>query len=118
MKQTSKSQSKPRKVCVIGEFDIVNDLRSEYQPDSFAEGLLEDTYPEWMPERLRQQMKDALCGLTKGMALVVADNVFNCWTYGVRHYTNILYVDRLLNSLYNKILYAAFQRDVMLPNHF
>ena len=97
---------------------VVNDLRSNFHPDAFAVGLLEDTTPDWMPERLQAQMKNALRGFSEGMALEVADNLLDCYSYGVRHYIGIEHIDKLLNSLYNKIQYAASQKGVRLPNHF
>ena len=97
---------------------VVNDLRSKFLPDAFAVGILEDTTPNWMPERLQAQMKNALRGFSEGMALEVADNLLDCYSYGVRHYIGIEHIDKLLNSLYNKIQYAASQKGVRLPNHF
>lgn len=96
----------------------VYDLRSEFQSDPFAERLLEDTTPDWMPKRLQVQMNNALRGFSEDMALEVADNLIDCYSYGVRHYTSIEHVDKLLNSLYNKIQYAATQQGISLPNHF
>ena len=97
---------------------FVNDLRSKFLPDAFAVGILEDTTPYWMPERLQVQMKNALRGFSEGMALEVADSLLDCYSYGVRHYIGIEHIDKLLNSLYNKIQYAASQKGVRLPNHF
>lgn len=97
---------------------FVNDLQARYDPDAFAEGLLEDTTPEWMPDRLRSQMKDALRGLDEDMALEVADDLLDCWTYGVRHYIGIRHIDEMLHSLYNKIIYCASQQGIELPMHF
>ena len=94
-----------------------NETMREFLPDAFAAGLIEDTTPDWMPERLQVQMRDALRGFTKGMALEVADNLIDCYSYGVRHYIGIEHVDKMLYSLYNKILYAASQQDVSLPDH-
>ena len=94
-----------------------NELQ-QFLPDPFAEGLLEDTNPDWMPERLQAQMKDALRGFSEDMALEVADNLLDCYSYGVRHYIGIEHIDKLLHSLYNKILYAASQQGISLPNHF
>lgn len=93
------------------------DLWSKYQPDSFARGLMEATFPWWLSDRLRRQVVDALRGLDERMALEVADNVMDCWTYGIRRYIGILYIDSMLNSLYNKILYCAEQQEVELPMH-
>lgn len=110
-------------ICVNQEVDVVktaiaNDLRGEFLPDSLAEGLLEDTTPDWMSERLQAQMKNALRGFSKDMALEVADNLVDYYSNGVRHYTFIEHIDKLLNSLYNKIQYAASKQGISLPNHF
>ena len=45
-------------------------------------------------------------------------NMMDCWTYGVRHYIGILYIDSMLNSLYNKIAFCAEQQEIELPMHF
>lgn len=95
-----------------------NDLRGECRPDGFATGLLEDMRPDWLSERVFCQTKDALRGLTEGMALEVADDVVDCWCYGVCHFVGIQYIDRMLNSLYNKILWEASRQGVVLPMHF
>ena len=97
---------------------IINDMRWKYKPDGFAEWLMEMTFPDWLPERLRIQAKDALRGLSEDMALEVADNVIDCWSYGVLHYIRVEHVDKMLKSLYNKILYCAEQQEVKLPKHF
>ena len=94
------------------------DLWNKYQPDDFARGLMEATFPWWLSERLRRQAVDALRGLDERMALEVADDLIDCWTYGVRHYIGILYIDSMLNSMYNKILYCAEQQEIELPMHF
>lgn len=88
------------------------------KPDAFALWLLEMTIPNWLPERLRSQIKDSLRGYNEGMALEIADDLVDCWTYGVRHYTGIAHIDRQLKSLYNKIMYAAEQKNIILPMHF
>ena len=97
---------------------FVNDLRSEFLPDSFAERILEDTAPSWLSARLLALAKNALCGFNGAMALELADNLVDCWSYGVCHYTRIGHVDKMLNSMYNKILYCAEQRGIQLPGHF
>ena len=89
-----------------------------YQPDAFALWLLEFAYPTWLPDRLRSQMKDALRGFSKDMALEVASKLVDCLAYGVRQYTGIDHVDRHLHSLYNKITYAATKQGIELPMHF
>lgn len=106
----------PQQIVVKSVF--INDRRGEYQPDGFAEGLMKETFPEWLPERLRSQMKDALRGLDADMALEVYDDLLDCWTLGVRHYIGIWHIDEMLHSLYNKILYCASRQGVELPMNF
>lgn len=106
----------PEQIVVKSVF--INDRRGEYEPDGFAEGLLKDMFPWWLPDRLRRQMRDALRGLNENMALEVADDLVDCWTYGIRHYIGIWPIDNMLHSLYNKILFAASQQEVELPMHF
>ena len=95
---------------------IMDDLRRKCQPDYDAEDLLRETFPEWMDERLRQLIIDAMRGLSNSMALEVTGYVQECWIDGIRHFTNIRYIDKMLHSLYNKILYAATQKQVKLGN--
>lgn len=106
----------PKQIVVKSVF--INDRRGEYEPNGFAEGLLKDTFPWWLPDRVRCQMKDALRGLDENMALEVADDLVDCWSFGVRHYIGIWHIDNMLHSLYNKILFAASQQEVELPMHF
>lgn len=94
------------------------DLQNKFKPDAFAEGLLISTFPDWLSDRLRRQAVDALRGLDERMALEVADDLIDCWTYGVRHYIGIKHVDEMLNSMYNKIAFCAGQQEVELPMHF
>lgn len=94
------------------------DLSNKFKPDAFAEGLLISCFPDWLSDRLRRQVVDALRGLDEAMAIEVADDMMDCWTYGVRHYIGILYIDNMLNSLYNKIAFCAEQQEVKLLKHF
>lgn len=100
------------------ESEYRTDMRWKYQPDTFAESLMDNSFPDWLPERLRQQAKDALRGFREDMALEVADNLLDAWTYGVRHYIGIAHVDRMLHSLYNKVFHCAKQEGIELPYHF
>lgn len=95
-----------------------SDQRCKYMPDEFAEGLLRSTFPKWMPARLRRQAIDALRGFDEDMALEIADDLMDFYTYGVRHYIGIDHVDSMLYSLYNKFQYRAKQKGITLPGHF
>lgn len=93
------------------------DLNERFQPDKFSLSLYNVTFPAWLPERIRRQAEDALRGFTEDMALEIADNLIDCWCYGVRHYTGIKHVDRLLNSMYNRILFCAREKGIELKGN-
>ena len=97
---------------------VRRDLRGLYKPDGFAVNLLRMTTPEWVPERILHMAEESTRGLTEDMALEVADNVVDAWHFGVLHYTGIPHIDRMLRSLYNRILYAASKQGIRLPRHF
>jgi hypothetical protein len=105
-------------IQVTGKSVFLNDLRWRYKPDSFAKGLMKDTFPGWLTDRLRTQATEALRGMDEDMALEVVYDLMDCWTYGVRHYIGIEHIDKLLHSMYNKILYCAEQQEIKLPMHF
>lgn len=88
------------------------DLRSKFPADALALALLDDYVPKWLPMRLKRQIKDALRGLERDMALEVANDVVEALTYGLRNYTGIPHIDRLLYSLYNKIEHAARKKGI------
>lgn len=93
------------------------DLNYKYQPDSFSLMLYDATFPEWLPERIRRQAENVLRGFTEDMALEIADNLIDCWCYGVRHYIGIKHVDCLLNSMYNRILFCAREKGIELKGY-
>lgn len=96
---------------------VFRDLRKKFQPDAFAEGLLESTFPEWLSDRLRRQVVDALRGLDEMMAIEVTDDLIDFWSFGVRHHIGIQYIDAMLSSLYNKIAFCAEQQGIELPTY-
>ena len=93
------------------------DLSGTFKPDSFCLMIYNATIPEWLPERIRRQAEDALRGFTEDMALEIADNLIDCWCYGVRHYIGIKHVDCLLNSMYNRILFCAREKGIELKGY-
>ncbi len=107
---------KKRKSQKAHAFD--SELNGGFEPNQFCLNLLDMTMPDWMPDRLRRQARDALRGFSDEMALEITDNLVDCWTYGLRHNVGIDHVDRLLNSLYNRILYCANQKGIELVGDF
>ena len=93
------------------------DLNDKYQPDKYCQMLLEVTTPEWIPERIRRQVEDSLRGFSGEMAFEIVNNLIDLWTFGVRRFTSIKHVDRLLNSLYNRILYCAHEKGIELRGY-
>ncbi len=55
-----------------GEMDFI--------PDSFASALLADCKPDWIPLDLYFEITDSLIGFDPEMALVIADDIIDCWS--------------------------------------
>ena len=90
------------------------DLRSNYKPDRFCLNLWNMTMPDWIPEKLRADMVDALRGYGEEMALEIADNLIDCWTGLGLRMTGIEHVDEMLGRLYMRILSCAHEKGIKL----
>jgi hypothetical protein len=93
---------------------VCSDLRKENQPNAVAYRLLVLNFPDWLSDRLRSQMTDALRGLNKRMAKEVAYDFVDYWLFGVRHFTGIQHIDTMLQSMYNKVNYCASKQGIEL----
>ena len=89
-----------------------------FETDSFSASLLAMTIPEWVPAELYFEVTDSLRGFTEDMALIIADDVIDCWSGLGLHYTGFQHIDDLLGHLYSKILACAFRKGIKLEYHY
>ena len=87
---------------------------SKFAPDSFATSLLTMCVPDWIPSNLYFEITDSLRGFDSEMALVIADDIIDCWSGLGLHVTGIQHIDDLLGRLYAKILTCAFKQGIHL----
>ena len=89
----------------------------KFEPDSFSTSLLAMTKPDWVPAMLYFEVTDSLRGFTPEMALIIADNIVDCWSGLGLHITGFEHIDDLLSRLYGKILSCAFKKGIKIANH-
>ena len=89
-----------------------------FETDSFSAALLAMTIPEWVPAEIYFEVTDSLRGFTPEMALIIADDVIDCWCGLGLHYTGCEHIDDLLGHLYSKILACAFRKGIKLEYHY
>ena len=87
---------------------------SKFAPDSFATSLLTMCVPDWIPSNLYFEITDSLRGFDSEMALVIADDIIDCWSGLGLHVTGIQHIDDLLGRLYARILMCAFKQGIHL----
>lgn len=87
---------------------------SKFAPDSFATSLLTMCVPDWIPSTLYFEITDSLRGFDSEMALVIADDIIDCWSGLGLHVTGIQHIDDLLGRLYARILMCAFKQGIHL----
>lgn len=87
---------------------------SQFAPDSFATSLLTMVVPDWIPSNLYFEITDSLRGFDSEMALVIADDIIDCWSGLGLHVTGIQHIDDLLGRLYARILMCAFKQGIHL----
>lgn len=87
---------------------------SKFAPDSFATSLLTMCVPDWIPSTLYFELTDSLRGFDSEMALVIADDIIDCWSGLGLHVTGIQHIDDLLGRLYARILMCAFKQGIHL----
>ena len=85
--------------------------------DSFALWILEMTMPEWVPEKLQEEMKESLRGYSEWAALWVAESLTDCCRGEALATTGIPHIDNMLWTLYTKILNQARLLGIKIANH-
>lgn len=85
--------------------------------DSFALWILEMTMPEWVPEKLQEEMKESLRGYSEWAALWVAESLTDCCRGQALGTTGIKHIDDLLWSLYAEIHTCARKKGIKIANH-
>ena len=103
------SNSREQKMNIFNQSGEMN-----FVPDSFAAALLADCKPDWIPVELFFEMTDSLIGFTPEMALVIADDLIDCWSGLGMHVTGIDHIDEQLGRLYMRILSCAYRNGIKL----
>lgn len=85
--------------------------------DEFAQNVLKDTFPDWLPLTLRNELIESLRGFTPDAALWVAESLWDCYGGHALATTGIAHIDAMLWSLYAKILNYARKKHVRIANH-
>ena len=91
---------------------------SKFAPDQFATSLLTMCVPDWIPSNLFLEITDSLRGFDSEMALVIADDIIDCWSGLGLHVTGVQHIDDLLGRLYARVLMCAFKQGIHLEYHF
>lgn len=89
-----------------------------FETDSFSASLLSMTKPKWIPDELYFEVTDSTRGFTEDMALIIADDIVDCWSGLGLHFTGYRHIDDLLGNLYSKILACAFRNNIKLEYHY
>lgn len=87
--------------------------RLMYFPDAEAVKVLERNLPRWVSDRLKENIKESLRGLSPQMARDIVVHVTCCAKYGRCDFTCLPYVDRLLAHHYNALQHEAEQKGIM-----
>ncbi len=85
-----------------------------FEPDPFATALLADLKPDWIPVELFFEMTDSLRGFNSDMALIIADDLIDCWTGLGMHVTGYRHIDDILGHFYTRIISCAFKKGITL----
>lgn len=85
-----------------------------FHPDDFAVSVLELCVPDWIPLNLYKEIIESLCGFTPEMALIIADDIVDCWSGLGLHVTGLKHVDDMLGRLYMQILDCAHRKGITL----
>lgn len=113
-KTANQSKSSEQKMTI---FDQRGEM-SKFAPDEFATSLLTKCTPDWIPSTLYFDITDSLRGFESEMALVIADDIIDCWSGLGLHVTGIQHIDDLLGRLYARILTCAFKQGIRLEYRF
>ena len=87
---------------------------SKFAPDPFAVSELTMCVPDWIPSTLYFDITDSLRGFDSEMALVIVDDIIDCWSGLGQHVTGLQHIDDLLGRLYARILMCAFKQGIHL----
>jgi len=90
----------------------------KFETDDFSASWLADSKPDWVPAMLYFEVTDSLRGFTPEMALIIADDIIDCWTGLGLNFTGLEHIDDLLSRLYGKILSCAFKKRIKIANHY
>ena len=113
-KTANQSKSSEQKMTI---FDQRREM-SKFAPDQFATSLLTMCVPDWIPSNLFLEITDSLRGFDSEMALVIADDIIDCWSGLGLHVTGVQHIDDLLGRLYARILTCAFKQGIRLEYRF
>ena len=83
-------------------------------PDDFAVSVLDACVPDWIPLDFYMEIIECLCGFTPEMALIIADDVVDCWSGLGLNVTGLKHVDDMLGRLYMQILDCAHREGITL----
>ena len=100
--RSDSSEPKMKIFNQCGEMDFI--------PDSFASALLADCKPDWIPLDLYFQITDSLIGFDSEMALVIADDIIDCWSGLGLHVTGIQHIDDLPRKAYEQCERTAYKK--------
>ena len=87
-------------------------------PDKVASAMLKKCAPDWMPDELLDELTDSLRGFNSVTAIILADQLVNCYSGEHRAKIGIAHLDDLLDYLHKKILACADEQgisDLMFP---
>lgn len=88
----------------------------QYHPaNRYAAGQWNKASPDWIDERLHNQIVDMLRGLDRKMAWEVIGCILYFINWGIRNYLDLWHIDGMLKTAYNKIEHAASQQGIKLP---
>ena len=88
----------------------------QYHPaNRYVVGQWNKASPDWIDERLHNQIVDMLRGLDRKMAWEVIGCILFFINWGIRNYLDLWHIDGMLKTAYNKIEHAASQQRIKLP---
>ena len=85
--------------------------------DPLALSLLKETFPDWLPLTLRNELIESLRGFESHAALWIAESLWDCYGGLALATTGIAHIDAMLWDLYQKILKSARSYGVKIANH-
>ena len=119
VKKQEKTAGKTAKASKTNESVIVNlDLERVFRPDWGATIQLETLCPEWLSNTELNEMVDALRGLDRTMAQVVANCLCDCWCGYRICLTGVKHIDMMLLDFYQRILDTVKTKGAKLEPAF